>query len=49
MHPKQETRTSTVLAILWQTLAHNSYHVGQIVLVRSALGAWPPRAGGDSW
>ena len=49
MHPKQETRTSTVLAILWQTLAHNSYHVGQIALVRRALGAWPPSSGGDSW
>jgi uncharacterized damage-inducible protein DinB len=49
MHPKQETRTSTVLAILWQTLAHNSYHVGQIALVRRALGAWPPSGGGDSW
>jgi len=49
MHPNQETRTSTVIAILWQTLAHNSYHVGQIVLVRSAMGAWPPRGGGDSW
>jgi uncharacterized damage-inducible protein DinB len=49
MHPRQETRTSTVLAILWQTLAHNSYHVGQIALVRRALGVWPPRSGGDSW
>jgi len=49
MHSKQETRTSTVLAILWQTLAHNSYHVGQIALVRRALGAWPPSGGGDSW
>jgi uncharacterized damage-inducible protein DinB len=49
MHPNQETRTSTVLAILWQTLAHNSYHAGQIALVRRALGAWPPRGGGDSW
>jgi uncharacterized damage-inducible protein DinB len=49
MHPKQETRTSTVLAILWQTLAHNGYHVGQIALVRRALGAWPPSGGGDSW
>jgi uncharacterized damage-inducible protein DinB len=49
MHPNQETRTSTVLAILWQILAHNSYHVGQITLVRRALGAWPPRGGGDSW
>lgn len=49
MHSKQETHTSTVRAILWQMVAHDSYHVGQIVLVRSALGAWPPRAGGDSW
>jgi uncharacterized damage-inducible protein DinB len=49
MHPNQETRTSTVLAILWQTLAHNSYHVGQIALLRRTLGAWPPRGGGDSW
>jgi uncharacterized damage-inducible protein DinB len=49
MHANQEARTSTVLAILWQLLAHNSYHVGQIVLVRQALGAWPPRRGGDSW
>jgi len=49
MHPNQEVRTSTVLAILWQTLAHNSYHIGQIALVRRALGAWPPREGGDSW
>jgi uncharacterized damage-inducible protein DinB len=49
MHRNQEARTSTVLAILWQTLAHNSYHVGQIALVRRALGAWPPSGGGDSW
>jgi uncharacterized damage-inducible protein DinB len=49
MHANQETRTSTVRAILWQTLAHNSYHVGQIALVRRALGVWPPRSGGDSW
>jgi uncharacterized damage-inducible protein DinB len=49
MHANQETRTSTVLAILWQTAAHNSYHVGQIALLRRALGAWPPPAGGDSW
>lgn len=29
--------------------AHNVYHVGQIVLTRRALGAWPPPSGGDSW
>jgi uncharacterized damage-inducible protein DinB len=49
MHPNQKTHTSTVLAILWQLAAHNSYHVGQVALVRRALGAWPPRGGGDSW
>lgn len=49
MHSNQEAASSTVLAILWQTLAHNSYHVGQIALLRRVLGAWPPRGGGDSW
>lgn len=28
---------------------HNSYHLGQIVLLRRVLGAWPPPAGGDTW
>jgi len=36
-------------AVLWQTVVHNSYHVGQIALLRRALGVWPPRAGGDTW
>jgi uncharacterized damage-inducible protein DinB len=40
---------STMEAVLWQTVAHNSYHVGQIAMIRRALGAWPPRAGGDTW
>ncbi|HLW85176.1 MAG TPA: DinB family protein [Candidatus Sulfotelmatobacter sp.] len=39
----------TLEAVLWQMVAHNSYHVGQIAMVRRTLGAWPPRAGGDSW
>ncbi|MBW3551919.1 MAG: DinB family protein [Gemmatimonadetes bacterium] len=34
------------LAILAQ---HNSYHLGQIVLLRRVLGAWPPPGGGDTW
>jgi hypothetical protein len=33
----------------WQTLVHNSYHAGQIAMMRRCLCAWPPRAGGDSW
>ncbi len=40
---------STLEAVLWQMVAHNSYHVGQIAMVRRMLGAWPPRGGGDSW
>lgn len=28
---------------------HNSYHIGQVVLLRRALGAWPPPSGGVTW
>jgi len=45
----QSPRQSTVHAMLWQVAAHNSYHAGQIVLLRRQLGAWPPRRGGDTW
>jgi uncharacterized damage-inducible protein DinB len=41
--------SSTLEAVLWQTVGHNSYHVGQIAMIRRMLGAWPPKAGGDSW
>jgi uncharacterized damage-inducible protein DinB len=39
----------TLEAVLWQMVAHNSYHVGQIAMIRRMFGAWPPRGGGDSW
>jgi len=42
-------RESTVHAMLWQLVAHNSYHAGQIALLRRQSGAWPPERGGDSW
>jgi uncharacterized damage-inducible protein DinB len=48
-HPHHTTRSSSVLAVLWQTAVHNSYHIGQVVMLRRMLGAWPPKAGGDSW
>jgi uncharacterized damage-inducible protein DinB len=48
-HPDHTKRSSSVHAVLWQTLVHNSYHIGQVALLRRALGAWPPRAGGDTW
>lgn len=49
MHEDHKKRASTLEAILWQTVGHNSYHVGQIVMIRRALGVWPPKGGGDSW
>jgi uncharacterized damage-inducible protein DinB len=39
----------TVEAVLWQMVAHTSYHTGQIALLRQALGVWPPKAGSDTW
>ena len=49
IHPANAERSSSVLAVLWQTVVHNSYHVGQVALLRRALGVWPPQAGGDTW
>lgn len=28
---------------------HNSYHLGQVVMLRRAIGAWPPPKGGITW
>jgi DinB family len=42
-HPDHAQRASTMRDVLWQTLVHNSYHVGQIAMLRRCLGAWPPR------
>jgi len=42
-------RESTVHAMLWQLAAHNSYHAGQIALLRRQFRAWPPERGGDTW
>jgi len=39
----------TLEAVIMEMVAHNSYHVGQIAMVRQALGVWPPRGGGDTW
>jgi|SRR5579872_1927836 uncharacterized damage-inducible protein DinB len=48
-HPSHTERSSSLEAILWQLVAHNSYHIGQIAMIRRILSAWPPRAGGDTW
>jgi uncharacterized damage-inducible protein DinB len=48
-HAGDAKLAGTIEAVLWQMVAHNSYHVGQIAMVRRALGVWPPRGGGDTW
>jgi len=42
-------RQTSVRATLRQITAHNSYHAGQIALLRRQAGAWPPERGGDTW
>lgn len=49
IHPGDKQQSSTLEAVLWQMVAHNSYHTGQIATIRRALNAWPPKAGGDTW
>ena len=49
VHEGDKKVAGTMEAVLWQMVAHNSYHVGQIALIRRALRAWPPRGGGDTW
>jgi len=49
VHPGDQKVAGTLEAVLWQMVAHNSYHVGQIAMMRRMLGAWPPRGGGDTW
>lgn len=38
---------------LWYKLAshagHDAVHVGQVILLRRMIGAWPPPGGGDTW
>lgn len=45
-HANQGT---TVEDVVWQTIVHNAHHLGQVVLLRRLLGAWPPPGGGDTW
>jgi len=45
----QPDRGVTAREELLMIQAHNSYHLGQIVLLRQELGAWPPPRGGDTW
>jgi uncharacterized damage-inducible protein DinB len=39
----------TRLGMLQALASHNSYHLGQVVLLRQILGSWPPPSGGLTW
>jgi len=39
----------TRLEMLQSIAAHNSYHAGQVVVLRQMQGAWPPPSGGLTW
>jgi uncharacterized damage-inducible protein DinB len=39
----------TRLGILQAIASHNSYHAGQVVVLRQMLGTWPPPSGGATW
>jgi len=49
VHEGDQKVAGTLEAVLWQMTVHNSYHLGQIALMRRVLGEWPPRGGGDTW
>lgn len=49
VHDGDKKVAGTLESVLWQMVAHNSYHVGQIAAIRRALGIWPPKSGGDTW
>jgi uncharacterized damage-inducible protein DinB len=49
IHPADAKLAGTLAAVISQMIAHNSYHLGQVALLRRMMGAWPPRGGGDSW
>ncbi len=48
-HEGDKKLAGNLEAVLWQMVAHNSYHAGQIALIRRSLNEWPPKGGGDTW
>ena len=45
----RRSRQYTVGDVLVHVGAHNAHHLGQVVLLRQLLGAWPPPAGSWTW
>jgi hypothetical protein len=49
VHATEQGVDRSVRGVLFQMVAHNSYHLGQVALLRRAVGAWPPPGGSDTW
>lgn len=47
--PLVEGRERTVGASVMSYYVHEAHHLGQVILLRRLIGAWPPPGGGDSW
>ncbi len=45
----EKDRMRTVRDNLLMVMCHNSYHLGEIVMLRRQIGAWPPPKGGDTF
>ncbi len=43
VHEADKKIAGTLEAVLCQMVAHNSYHTGQIAMIRQVLGAWAMR------
>jgi len=41
--PHADKATQTYLRAVLLVIDHNAYHVGELVLLRRLLGAWPPK------
>jgi hypothetical protein len=46
---KKAQKYETGYDVLQAMASHISYHLGEIVLLRRIIGAWPPPSGGDTW
>jgi hypothetical protein len=47
--PGKPVRIMSIRDQLISLAAHNSYHLGRIVVLRQLQKAWPPASGGFSW
>lgn len=47
--PLAKGRDRSVGAGVASYFVHEAHHLGQVILLRRMLGAWPPPGGGDTW